>query len=129
MDMSDAAAPVMVDLSDSAMWSKLLHKGTADQAPAAFTSTVQARRSSLGPAEVSDSIRSGHVEVAGSHGGAGAVAMSLPRSRAGSELSTVAPRTDRAPYEKDLFLVMSKPVLETLVALLGAVTEDQLIGR
>lgn len=125
--MSDAAtAPAMVDLADSTMWNKVLHKGVVDQAPAAFTSTLQARRGSLGPGEVATDAGS-TISDASRVRGSSTAAEVLPHSSEGGEVSTV--RVGRAPYERDYFLVMSKPVLETLIALLGAVTEDHLISR
>lgn len=124
--MSDAAtAPAMVDLADSTMWNKVLHKGAVDQAPAAFTSTLQARRASLGPGEIVSEIGSTTSDVSRARGAS--VGESMPRAGEAGEVPLV--RIGRAPYERDFFLVMSKPVLETLIALLSAATEDQLISR
>lgn len=148
---------MVMDFTDNTLWNKLLHKGSADQAPAAFTSTHEARRHSLS------------TNGAGAGAGAGAAAHSplLGATEAGhddamrrkrsisstgensslvvSALSSVPPSLHRqvsdrfqaltpvaaeqAFYERDLFLAMARPVLETLVVLYDRAAEDQLISR
>ena len=141
--------PVMVDLTDSIMWSKLLHKGSADQAPAVFTSTQNARRiggcgnggSGNGGSGIGGSGDGGkhaftwhdsnipyqYRSCGGSLTGQSRSIQSGGSSSVGE--SNISAFTARAPYEKDLFLVMSKPVLETLIVLWTNIAEDQLLGR
>lgn len=119
--------PLMVDLTDSIMWSKLLHKGSADQAPAVFTSTQNARRGG-GNHDFMDH----ETDVRFNEAGCVSLTGQVRSTQCGSisvSNSCTSTMTSRAPYEKDLFLVMSKPVLETLVVLWTNIAEDQLLGR
>ena len=131
--MSDsAAAPAMLDLTDSAMWNKILHKASADQEPAVFTSTLRARRAGVSgeqrplqptPRYPSSAVR---MDSTGSSTRATTSAVDMIGTRDSSHSPAC---NEPASYERDLFLVMSKPVLETLMALWMSATEDHLICR
>lgn len=150
IDITDTTTALgLMDFADNTMWNKLLHKGTADQEPAVFTSTLDARRNplplALGASSAFDafpSTRTGAAQSRGvqlpmKHDGSGGAASSgsgdafpalpLAYSRAQSGASAVT--AQRALYERDMFLVMARPVLETLVVLYDNATEDQLVCR
>jgi hypothetical protein len=152
IDINDSAgSAVMMDFTDSTLWNKLLRKGVADQAPAAFTSTSVAATASNTSSSASVSVLSatGVVGVGGSgvlhpallghrYTGDGDMyyhqQLQLPQKQrrlsargSGNSLSGVV--AVRALYEKDLFLVMSKPVLEILLVLWDNAYDDQLVRR
>lgn len=127
-----------MDFADNTMWNKLLHKGTADQEPAVFTSTLDARRTSLplslsqqplGAASAFEPLpSSARVLIHESNG----APVSCSRSQSGASsaaTTTVCATAQRALYERDMFLVMARPVLETLVLLYDNATEDALVCR
>lgn len=138
IDITDTTTALgFMDFADNTMWNKLLHKGSADQEPAIFTSTTDARRNSL-PLATSSAFEKFPVAAASHQGlslsalkdggvGGHSVPCSLSLSRAQSGASTAA--SQRALYERDMFLVMARPVLETLVVLYENATEDQLVCR
>lgn len=128
-----------MDFTDSTMWNKILHKGSADQAPAAFTSTQVARRNSLplslsqpnsvvdGAAGTEDAQRK--MSVASEDSMVLLSPSPHAQSAHGAGTGSVAPCVERASYERDLFLAMARPVLETLVVLYESAAEDQLVSR
>lgn len=126
-----------MDFTDSTMWNKILNKGSADQAPAVFTSTQAARRNSIplslnqpcaapGAAGAEDMLRKLSVASEDS-----LVLSPSPRTWTASRVGpgSAVPCIVRAPYERDMFLAMARPVLETLVVLYEGAAEDQLISR
>lgn len=136
----NAGSPMLMDFADSTMWNKILHKGSADQAPAAFTSTLTARRQSL-PLSSASRTHTGSQRLEGDAALGSAVVQeggdgfhSLPPSspsllqRHDSAVGPVCAAA-RVSYERDLFLAMSRPVLETLVVLYDSATDDQLVSR
>ena len=92
VDINDADGAGALDLiaADSDMWGKLLSKGAAGQAPAAFTPTVTARLK--GPA--------------------------VPGQDAAA-----------AAHDKDMFLTMAVPVLETILTVWDTADDDQVTRR
>lgn len=96
VDINDSGvAAASLDFTDTATWNKLLRKSAADQAPAAFTPTVAARKG-----------------AAGQKGHSGGV-LSFPLSI----------------HEKDMFLVMAKPVLGTIITVWEMTDDDQIVRR
>lgn len=98
LDINDTgitgAGSGLIDFTDTATWNKLLRKSAMDQAPAAFTPTVAARRLT-------------------SSGGGHKSQYALPLSI----------------HEKDMFLVMAKPVLETMIIIWEISDDDRIIRR
>ena len=140
----NGGGPMVMDFTDNTLWNKLLHKGSADQAPAAFTSTHEARRQSQSTLNgavngTADAVgedamrRKRSISSAGDSNSIGITRLSLPGSlqRQVSERSqALTPvQAERAFYERDLFLAMARHVLETLVVLYDRAAEDQLISR
>jgi hypothetical protein len=100
MDINDNL--YSIDFTDSATWNKLIRKSAIDQAPASFTPTLTARRRI-------NSITSAYFEHA------------HPDHSALTRISNA--------YEKDMFLVMAKPVLEVILLLWENLNDDALIYR
>jgi hypothetical protein len=82
-DITDSRTSSL-DFTDTAAWNKLIKKSAADQAPAAFTPTVAARKEARLPPSV---------------------------------------------HERDMFTVMAKPVLETIITLWNSTDDPGLISR
>eukprot|EP01034_Spumella_vulgaris_P022368 gene22368-28490_t len=93
----------IVDYTDTATWNKLIRQGSTDQAPAIFTPTLAARKSvssdMLGTGDSSGSFR---------------FMSAYPTS---------------SLQDRDMFLMMSKPLLETLVVLWEATADDHVVYR
>ncbi len=98
--VSEAATQV-VDYTDTATWNKLIRQGSVDQAPAAFTPTIAARKSALMDSGV------------------------LSRQDASARLQGQS----FALQDRDMFLMMSRPLLETALALWDHVSDDLVLGR
>ena len=114
-DIGDAAnsmASAAPDFMDQAAWSKLLHKGAKQQVPAAFTPTVTARRTAA-------KSRS-HLTASSSNNN--------NNSNNGS-IMTSQQHTFVAAHEKDMFLVMAKPVLHALMQVWDNTNDDNVLYR
>ena len=135
--MSDSAVTAIADFTDSALWSKLLHRGSADQEPAVFTSAAAARRGSNISSRGAHNNNSSAFESISRHAPTTGISTTArPLSATASSPVPVSAAASSAPaaaapalYERDLFLVMSKPVLETLVLLWEHAHDDQLVCR
>ena len=92
--LNGAGGGGLIDFTDTATWNKLLRKSAMDQAPAAFTPTVAARRLTSGTGGLKSQY-------------------TLPLSI----------------HEKDMFLVMAKPVLETMIIIWEISDDDRIIRR
>jgi hypothetical protein len=100
-DIGDGSSVVGPDFTDSASWSKMLNKSAAFQLPAAFTPTVTARRIAV------RTNRGGHRYINTSSNAAAAV----------------------SAHEKDMFLVMAKPVMQALMTLWDITNDDDILYR
>ena len=138
LDINDTDGSAL-DFSDSVMWQKLLSKSAADQVPAAFTPTVAARQhasvikthiSSKG-ANRRNRYRHGYRDENGDGDSDG--------DRDGNRTSTVSHLHSEVgigvlgipseQHEKDMFLVMATPMLETLLTVWEIVEDDQTVRR
>jgi hypothetical protein len=95
-----------VDYTDTATWNKLIRQGSTDQAPAIFTPTLAARKS----------VSSDLLHQLGGTAGGGAYRFlgAFPTS---------------SLQDRDMFLMMSRPLLETLVVLWEATADDHVVFR
>lgn len=103
VDIDMADAKVVVDFTDSATWNKLIDRSSFDQAPAVFTPTSTARKQ--------------RNSVALAHNNAAA-------SNQNSDFFE-----EGISYEIDMFLVMAKPSLETILILWESTMDDMLLRR
>ena len=105
--INDTAAQ-FVDYTDSATWNKLMRKGAENQAPPVFTSLGSAPNSSVhSPAKNRSSDGQG-----GTFSGESIAAIS-------SNLS----------HERDMFLVMAKAVVETIIVLWEYTNDDNFLAK
>lgn len=100
--VSDATQSA-VDYTDAATWNKLIRQSAADQAPAVFTPTVAARQSMSSDG---DFYGDGSCESFG-----------------GGALAT------GGLHDRDMFLAMARPLLETMVALWDGTADDHVLSR
>ena len=88
-----------VDYTDSATWNKLIRQSSDEQAPAVFTPTVNARKSASDALALS----SGSMQFITSF--------------------------QSSLHDRDMFLMMSKPLLETILVLWENSTDDNVVSR
>lgn len=101
MDFGIADSSQSVDYTDSVTWNKLIRQSSDEQAPAVFTPTVSARRSSSSVDALS--LSNGSMQFITSF--------------------------QSSLHDRDMFLIMSKPLLETILALWENSTDDNVVSR
>ena len=97
--ISDASQSA-VDYTDTATWNKLIRQSAADQAPAVFTPTISARQRCMLESEAS-------IDGVSSFGGVDAAGL----------------------HDRDMFLLMARPLLETMMVLWDNTADDQVLSR
>lgn len=90
-----------VDYTDTVTWNKLIRQSSDEQAPAVFTPTASARKSASAADAVT--LSSGSMQFITSF--------------------------QSSLHDRDMFLMMSKPLLETILALWENSTDDNVVSR